>query len=97
MCAPISLPHVATEQFEIKPQLVTMVQQNQLGGLASEDAGMHLHIFTELCNMTPIKDYESDTLKLRLFPFPYVEELNNGFWLCPAEPSHLGISHATCL
>ena len=30
---------------------------------------MHLHNFTELCNMTRIKDYDPDALKLRLFPF----------------------------
>ena len=46
-----------------------MVQQDQFGGSASEDAGMHLHNFTELCNMTHIKDYDPDALKLRLFPF----------------------------
>jgi hypothetical protein len=31
--------------------------------------GMHLHNFTELCNMTRIKDYDPDALKLHLFPF----------------------------
>ena len=46
-----------------------MVQQDQFGGSASEDAGMHLHNFTELCNMTCIKDYDPDALKLCLFPF----------------------------
>jgi hypothetical protein len=69
MRAPITLPNVTAEQFEIKPQLVTMVQQNQFGGSASKDAGLHLHTFIELCDMRRIKDYEPDALKLRLFPF----------------------------
>ena len=46
-----------------------MVQHDQFGGSVSEDVGMHLHNFTELCNMTRIKDYDFDTLKLCLSPF----------------------------
>lgn len=68
MCAPIALPDVAAEQFETKPHLVTIVQQNQFGGSASKDTCMHLHTITVLFNMTCIKDYEPNTLKLRL-PF----------------------------
>ena len=68
MCAPIALPDIAAEQFEIKQHLVTMVQWNQFDGSASEDINMHLHTFTELCDMTRTKDYEPDALKLHPFP-----------------------------
>ena len=57
------------QKYEITSNLVSMVQEDQFGGSASEDAGMHLHNFTELCNMTRIKDYNPDALKLRLFLF----------------------------
>jgi hypothetical protein len=40
---------------------------------------MHLHIFTELCNMTCIKDYSPDVLKLRLFTFSLKEKAKE--WL----------------
>ena len=69
MREPIAQLEVAAAEYEIKPNLVSMVQQDQFGGSASEDAGMHLHNFTELCNMTRIKDYDPDALKWRLFPF----------------------------
>ena len=62
MREPIAQPDVATAEYEIKPNLVSMVQQDQFGGSASEDAGMHLHNFSELCNMTGIRDYEPRAL-----------------------------------
>ena len=48
MREPIAQPDVAAAEYEIKPNLVSMVQQDQFGGSSSEDAGMHLHNFTEL-------------------------------------------------
>ena len=69
MREPIAQPDVAAAEYEIKPNLVSMVQQDQFGGSTSEDVGMHLHNFSELCNMTCIRDYDPDALKLRLFPF----------------------------
>ena len=51
--------------------MLVSIHQDQFGGSAFEDAGMHLHNFTELCNMTRIKDYDRDTLKLCLFPFSF--------------------------
>ena len=68
MREPIAQPDVAAAEYEIKPNLVSMVQHDQFGGSASEDAGMHLHNFTELCNMTRVRDYAPDALKLHLFP-----------------------------
>ena len=62
---PIAQPDVVVSEYEIKPNLVSMVQHDQFGSSASEDAGMHLHNFYELCNMTRIRDYDPDGLKLR--------------------------------
>ena len=69
MHEPTAEPEVAAAEYQTKPNLVSMVQQDQFGGSASEDAGMHLHNFTELYNMTRIRDYDPDILKLHLFPF----------------------------
>ena len=41
----IAQPDVVAAEYEIKPNLVSMVQHDQFGGSPSEDAGMHLHIF----------------------------------------------------
>ena len=54
--APITQPAVKAENYEIKPNFLTLVQQNQFGGSASEDAGMHLNTFTEICDTMRIKD-----------------------------------------
>ena len=40
-----------------------MVQQNQFEGSAVEYASMHMHIFTELYDMTRIKDIDPDAHK----------------------------------
>jgi hypothetical protein len=33
------------------PNFLSLVQQNQFCGSTSEDAGMHLNTFTEICEM----------------------------------------------
>ena len=66
---PITQPAIAAEDYEIKPHYLSLVQQNQFGGSAIEDAGMHLNTFTEICDMVRIKDVDPDAVKLRLFPF----------------------------
>ena len=66
---PITQPAIAAEDYEIKPHYLSLVQQNQFGGSAVEDAGMHLNTFTEICDMMRIKDVDPDAVKLRLFPF----------------------------
>ena len=66
---PITQPAIAAEDYEIKPHYLSLVQQNQFGGSAVEDAGMHLNTFTEICDMMRIKDVDPDAVKLRLFLF----------------------------
>ena len=39
--APVTQPAVVAENYEIKPNLLNLIQQNQFSGSASEDAGMH--------------------------------------------------------
>ena len=60
---------VTAENYEIKPHFLSLVQQNQFGGSAAEDAGIHLNTFTEICDMMRIKDVDPNVVKLHLFPF----------------------------
>ena len=69
LCAPITQPAVEAENYAIKPNFLILVQQNQFGGSASEDAGTHLNTFIEICDMMCIKDVNPDAIKLGLFPF----------------------------
>ena len=57
---------------------------------------MHFYPFSELCDMTRIKDYEPDAVKLRLFPFSLRGKAKNGSWLCLEGPSLLGIYVVIC-
>jgi hypothetical protein len=69
ICAPFTQPAIEVENYEIKPNYLSLVQQNQFGGSTFEDAGLHLNTFTEICDMMHIKDVNSDAVRLRLFPF----------------------------
>ena len=40
---PITQQAIASEDYEIKPHNLSLVQQNQFGGSVVEDAGMHLN------------------------------------------------------
>ena len=66
---PITQPAILAEDYEIKPHYLSLVQRNQFGGSAVEDAGMHLNTFTEIFDMMRIKDVDRDAVKLRLFHF----------------------------
>ena len=66
--APIAQPAAIAENSEIKPNQLNLIHNNQFGGSASEDASMHLNIFTELCDMMCMKNVDPNAVKLRLFP-----------------------------
>jgi hypothetical protein len=71
LCAHITQRVVDVENYEIKPHILTLVQQNHFGG--SEDACMHLNTFTKTCDMMLIKDVNPNVVYMRLFPF-HLEE-----------------------
>ncbi|KAI3450351.1 hypothetical protein Pfo_007016 [Paulownia fortunei] len=60
---------INANNFELKPALIGMVQQNQFGGSAVEDPNAHLAIFLEICNTIKINRVPDDAIRLRLFPF----------------------------
>ncbi|XP_020245172.1 uncharacterized protein LOC109823298 [Asparagus officinalis] len=62
-------PNVATNNFELKPSLLSMVQQNQFGGTPTEDPNLHISIFLEYCDTLKMNGVSDDVIKLRLFPF----------------------------
>ena len=53
---PIAGPAIAPNNYELKPALIQMVQQNQFGGsgAADEDANAHLISFLEICGTIKI-------------------------------------------
>jgi hypothetical protein len=48
ICVPITQPTLTVENYEIKHNVISLVQHNQFGGSDSKDVGMHLNMFTEI-------------------------------------------------
>jgi len=65
----IAHPTVDTNNFELKPAHISMVQQSQFGGTPLEDPNPHLSIFLEVCDTLKLNGASNDAIGLRLFPF----------------------------
>ena len=55
--------------FELKPALITMVQQHQFTGHPTEDPNEHLGRFLRMENTVKLNGVRPEVIKLHLFPF----------------------------
>ena len=55
--------------FELKPALITMVQQHQFTGPPNEDPNEHLGRFLRMANTVKLNGVRPEVIKLQLFPF----------------------------
>ena len=55
--------------FELKPALITMVQQHQFTGHPTEDHNEHLGRFLRMANTVKLNGVRPEVIKLYLFPF----------------------------
>ena len=62
-------PVVEANNFELKPALITMVQQNQFTGHPTEDPNEHLGRFFRMANTVKLNGVRPEVIKLHLFPF----------------------------
>ena len=62
-------PPIEANNFELKPTLITMVQQHQFTGHPSEDPNEHLGRFMRMANIVKLNGVRPDVIKLQLFPF----------------------------
>ncbi|KAL4286886.1 hypothetical protein AHAS_Ahas19G0131000 [Arachis hypogaea] len=66
----IVVPPIAANNFELKPQLVTLVQQNcQYYGLPQEDPNQFISNFLQICDTVKTNRVNPEVYKLMLFPF----------------------------
>ncbi|XP_052728439.1 uncharacterized protein LOC128195242 [Vigna angularis] len=72
-------PPIQANNFEIKPALLQVIQQNQFGGANSEDPNSHLENFLAICDTLKINGVSDDAIRLRLFPFSLRDKAKN--WL----------------
>ena len=62
-------PPIEANNFELKPALITMVQQHQFTGHPSDDPNEHLGSFMRMANTVKLNGVRLDVIKLQLFPF----------------------------
>ena len=67
------------KNFELKPNLIAMAQQQQFRGLQLEDPHNHLSSFLELCDTVKYNAVPHDTVKLQLFPFSLRDKAHTWF------------------
>ena len=60
---------INANNFELKPTLINMVQQNQYTGLAHKDLNIHLAIFLEIADTVKMNGITEDVIRMRFFPF----------------------------
>ena len=60
---------VDANNFELKPALITMVQQNQFTEHPSKDPNVHMRRFLRMANAVMMNGVRLYVIKLKLFPF----------------------------
>ncbi|XP_075475699.1 uncharacterized protein LOC142509748 [Primulina tabacum] len=60
---------INANNFELKPALINMVQQNQFAGTATSDPHVHLSTFLERTDTVKINNVSDDIIRLHLLPF----------------------------
>ena len=66
----ISIPAIGANNFELKPQLVSLMQQNlKFHGLPSEDPFQFLTEFLQICDTVKTNGVDPEVYRLMLFPF----------------------------
>ena len=62
-------PAIEANKFELKPTLITKIQQHQFTGYPSEDPNEHMGIFMRMANTVKINGVKPEVIRLQLFPF----------------------------
>ena len=68
-CLAIKQPAINANDFELKPALITMVQQNQFAGHSTENPNEHLGQFLRIANSIKLSGVKPESIQLQLFPF----------------------------
>ena len=62
-------PAIEANNFELKPTLITMVQQHQYIGHPIEDPNEHMGRFLRMENTLKLNGVRPEVIKMQLFPF----------------------------
>jgi len=84
----ISRPIVEVNNFELRPALMSMVQQSQFGGSPMEDPNLHLSIFLEVCDTSKLNGVFINAIRLRLFPYSLKDKARAWLHSLPPDSIH---------
>ena len=62
-------PAIEANNFELKPALISVVQQHQFTGHPSEDPNEHMGRFMRMANTVKLNGVRPEVIRLQLFPF----------------------------
>ena len=65
----IKPPAINANDFELKPALITMVQQNQFAGHPTENPSEHLGRILRIADSNKMSGVKPEVIQLQLFPF----------------------------
>jgi len=80
-------PAVEVNNFELRPALISFVEQKQFGGHPSENPHLHLCNFLLKCDTIKHNGVSADAIRLRLFPFSFKDRASD--WLLNEEPNSI--------
>jgi len=69
----IVCPAIAPTNFELKPSLLQIVQQNQFSENPTEDPNLHLSVFVQFADTIKANGVDPEAIRLRLFPFSLMD------------------------
>ena len=72
--------NIGDVNFELKSNLINMVEASPFCGKPNEDANAHLQNFLELCDTVVMRGVATDAIKLCLFPFSLVGKVKQWFY-----------------
>nr|GEU62859.1 DNA-directed DNA polymerase [Tanacetum cinerariifolium] len=85
----IVIPEILAENFEIKTNLLQLVQANKFHGHENDNPHTHISNFKRMIATLKYRDVPNDAIKLMLFPYSLEDRAR--IWACP----HHGFSELT--
>ncbi|XP_048492988.1 uncharacterized protein LOC125493566 [Beta vulgaris subsp. vulgaris] len=78
-------PTISPNNFELRPALIQIIQQDQFSGLDDEDPNEHITTFLEKCDTVKLNGVTDDVIRLGLFPFSLKDKAK--MWLKSNPPN----------
>ena len=84
----VKQPAIDANDFELKPALITMVQQNQFTGHSTENPNEHLERFLRIANSIKLNGVRPEAIQLLFFPFSLRDMAGTWFNSLPYESAN---------